>query len=113
MALVNCKECQHSISDNAEECSACGAPTKLKAMKSGSILAMFTLAFTLVAICMPMFLAQALIPLAGLLSIATLFKRRFIIGAVCLALSAVGMSAVAQKQAELQKGLDQLKNIGK
>lgn len=111
MALVKCKECARDISDKAEQCPACGAPTVLKEKKKGGAFAVFVVLFTLFSLLMPMILSQALIPIAMLLSLIALFRKRFLVGFLCLGLSTVGMSSVIDKQEQLQKSLDKLKNI--
>ena len=112
MALVKCKECDKDVSDKAEQCPACGAPTALKEKKKGGVFAVFVVLFTLFSLLMPMILAQALIPVAILLSLIALVRKRFLVGLVCLGLSAAGMSSVIDKQEQLKKSLDKLKNIG-
>lgn len=39
MALVKCRECEKEISDKAEDCPACGAPTLIKERKKGGAFA--------------------------------------------------------------------------
>ena len=111
MALVKCKECGKDISDKAEQCPACGAPTALKEKKTGGAFAGFVFLFTLFSLFMPMILSQALIPIAMLLSLVALLKKKFLVGLVCLGLSAIGMSSVIEKQEQIHKSLDKLKNI--
>lgn len=112
MALIKCKECQQDISEKAEACPGCGSPTKYKAKKSGYAFAVFTLCFTLVSICMPLIFAQIFVPIAIVLSVVTLFKRKFIIGGFCLLLAVAGMMAVSEKMEELKMSLESVQNYG-
>lgn len=71
----------------------------------------FVVLFTLISLFMPVILSQALIPIAILLSLIAIFRKRFLVGVVCFLLSVMAMSSVIDKQAQLQKSLDQIKNI--
>lgn len=113
MALVKCSECDKEISDKAETCPSCGSPTKVKKAKSGQAFAIFTLLFTVMAALMPMIISQGLLPLAIVFSLVTLYKRRFVIGGLCLLVSVVGFMSVLDTQERLHKSVEDLKNIGK
>jgi len=111
MGLVKCKECGKDISEKAEQCPACGAPTAMGEKKRGGAFAVFVALFTLFSLCMPMILSQALIPIAILLSLIALARKRYLVGLICLGLSVVGMSSVMEKQEQIRKSIDNLKNI--
>ena len=119
MTLIKCSDCSKEISKNAENCPACGAPTALKNKKQGYSFAVFTLVYSIVAILMPPILGQALIPIGFILCIATLLKRKILIGLFSLFICTAGMIAVIDAHQKLQKAVndlnesaEQLQNLG-
>jgi len=121
MALVSCSECLKEISNQADVCPNCGAPTsKKRNQKPSQAWGVAAIGFALGAAFTPYFASVFFTPIALVLGLVALAKRQKLAGVVALVLAlgaAEGIRETSNKieaaQINAERSVRQLQDIGK
>jgi ribosomal protein L40E len=110
MALIQCSECNAEISDQAQSCPKCGAPTlaaKAAAKRKTPWLSVAALGLAVISLFSPYIFATIIVPVAVLLTVAALYYRQWVGGIASLVFVCLGGVFLYVQHQEIEKNVEQ------